>query len=397
MQNLVDREALREIITHRGGPSVSVYAPIQPAGGDTKQDPIRLKNLLNHAEEMLADEHVRAPEIRGLLAPAREKLEDRLFWSSGGLGVAMFLSAGEARIYKVPFGVDEDVVVNSRYYASPLMPLFVEDNRFYVLALSRDRAAFYQATPHDIREVALEHTPMSLREALPGEEWDDRVHSWHSSRRDPSGLYNRRGGVAPIAHGQGEADEFIKNETLRFFQVLDRGVFHALRNESAPLVAACVEYEFPLWERANTYRHLVTRWIEGNPDGAHPNELRDRAWEIVRPIFEHERWVQAERYREFQGTGRASDDLAEIAASAYYGRVDSLFVSTNGKQWGRFDPDTGKAEVHDEPRPMDEPLADLAAFHTFLHGGKVWALPPDRMLDGREAVAVYRYALTAVY
>jgi len=50
--------------------------PTHRAGTETRQDPIRLKNLLSRAREQLVDGGLRSTEADGILEPARLLLED---------------------------------------------------------------------------------------------------------------------------------------------------------------------------------------------------------------------------------------------------------------------------------------------------------------------------------
>src|SRR5690625_7977106 len=64
-----------------------------------------------------------------------------------------------------------------------------------------------------------------------------------------------------------------------------------------------------------------------------------------------------------------STDIAEIVAASAFSRIETLFVQRGVSIWGRFDPNTGNVEVHDEQQDGDEDLLDLAAVNTYLNGG----------------------------
>jgi hypothetical protein len=48
-------------------------------------------------------------------------------------------------------------------------------------------------------------------------------------------------------------------------------------------------------------------------------------------------------------------------------------------------------EEHQEERPGDDELLDLAATQTLLHGGAVYGVEPDEVPDGQLVAAVYRF------
>ena len=139
------------------------------------------------------------------------------------------------------------------------------------------------------------------------------------------------------------------------------------------------------------YPHLLEEGVAGNLDEMKPEELRDRAWEIVGPRFAGARREAASRYRQVAGTGLTSADAAEVVPAAYYGRVDPLFVAQGLQRWGYFDPRTATADVHGEPARGDGDLLDLAAVQTFLTGGTVYVSDPEEMPADGPVASVFRY------
>jgi ribosomal protein L35 len=116
--DVLTRDELRTLVSRSAGPSVSIYMPAHRAGRAIRQDPIRLKNLLEEAEERLVAGGLRAPEARGLLGPGRKLLDDGMFWQYQSDGLAIFLSAETFRFYRLPFDFEELVVVADRFHMS---------------------------------------------------------------------------------------------------------------------------------------------------------------------------------------------------------------------------------------------------------------------------------------
>jgi hypothetical protein len=95
------------------------------------------------------------------------------------------------------------------------------------------------------------------------------------------------------------------------------------------------------------------------------------------------------QYRQLAGTGRTSNDPAEVVRAAYGGQVAILFVARDREQPGTYDASRGEVEVHEEPRPGDEDLLNFAAIHTLLHAGTVFVVQPDDVPGGGLLAAVY--------
>jgi hypothetical protein len=241
---------------------------------------------------------------------------------------------------------------------------------FYVLALSQNRVRLFQGTPYTIHEVALKNVPRSLAEALRFHDTDEPL------------LFHTHSAVAgkgrwpAIFHGHGVGIDDFKDDLLRYFQQIDRGLHELFREERTPLVLAAVEYLWPLYRQASTYPHLLEQGIAGNPDRLSAGELQQRASAIVQPYVSEGQKKAAALYTRLAGTGRTSNDLKEIVRAAQEGQLEVLLVTLGKECWGTFDAADGTVTVHEQAEPGDEDLLNLAALHTWLHGGTVYGVGP---------------------
>jgi hypothetical protein len=189
--------------------------------------------------------------------------------------------------------------------------------------------------------------------------------------------------------GHGVSIDTKKADLLSYFRRIDRALHPLLREEKAPLVLAAVDYLQPLYRRASTYPQLLEVGVEGSPDRLSNRELHDRAWPLVKPLFEAARRRVAAQYRQLAGTERASADLETVVAAAYAGRVETLFVALGRPVWGVFDAAAGRTERHEEPSFGDVDLLDFAAAHTLAHGRTVYAVEPNEVPGGADVAAIF--------
>jgi hypothetical protein len=386
--DILTRGELRTLTRKTEGWCVSIYMPTHRVGAEIQQDPIRLKNLLAEVEEHLLTRGLRTPEAKELLEPAEKLLQNGLFWQRQSDGLALFLSSEAFRYYRLPFDFDELVVVTDRFHVKPLFPL-LSGGHFYVLALSQNEVRLLQGTRYSIREVDLGGMPESLAETLRYNDPEKRFQ-FHTSTRTPGGQGQR----PAIFHGHGVASaDDPKNYILRYFHRVDKGLRDLLRDEQAPLVLAGVDYLCPIYREANTYPHLVDEGIEGNPEALRAEELHEQGWAILQPLFLAAQKEAAAQYRQLAGASseQASNNLRTVVTAAYHGRVETLFVAVGLQQWGTFDPDTRLAQLHKEAKPDDKDLLDFAAVHTFLNGGTVYAVEPEKVPDEAPLAAMFRY------
>ena len=378
--NALTRETFQTLALDHGGPHLSLFLPTARRGPALAQGPTRLQNLLRQAEARLVQAGLRAPEARQFLARLDPLLSDYSFWQRQADGLAVFLSAREVDYYRVPLALTERVVLSDHFYLRPLLPLLVGAGRFYILALSQNQVRLLTADRDGAAEMELRHVPLSLAEAL-------RYDDLRQERQMHSVAAGGRG--SPVYHGQGVRSDVVKEELLRFFHEVDAGLQAHLFRAAAPLVLAGVAYLFPLYRQANTYPHLLVEGIEGNVEDLSAAELQRRAWPLVEPVFQQDRQAGLAQYHARIGTGQASNQVAEIVAAAYQGRVADLFIAGEAPVWGQVDPLTLEVRVG-APEPGED-LVERAAVQTVLNHGTVYVLPAAEMPGAAPLAAVFRY------
>ena len=235
-----------------------------------------------------------------------------------------------------------------------------------------------------MKGVGLHNVPRSLSDAL---KYDDREKQLQFHTRTPTAAVER----AAMFHGQGVGTDDAKDNILRFFHQVDDGLHKLVRKEQTPLILAGVEYLFPIYREANSYPYLIDQGITGNPEGLKAEELHEQALKIVEPYFLKTQEEAMAQYKQLAGSERASNSLNAIVQRAYDGRIEILIVAVGIRQWGFFDLKTRMVHLHPEAEPGDEDLLDFAAVHTFLNGGKVYAVKPEKMPDQSPVAAVFRY------
>lgn len=386
--SLLSIDDFKELVNQVQGICVSIYMPTYRAGAETQQNPIRFKNLIRQAELSLVDYDFSHADATTFLEPALQLDQDE-FWQHQGEGLGLFIAEGICRPFKLPFSVDELVVVGDRFHLKPLMPLLTGDGEFYILALSQQRIRFLQASRYSVREVEVEGLPESMDAAL---QYDETAKEGQFRISTSKGGTNNSFQHSGTFHGQGSPDQDdVTRDILQYFYVIDRCLHEILRDKQAPLILAGVEYLLPIYRQASTYGHLMEAGITENPELLKPEELHAQALSLVEPYLLQAEKEALDHYHELQGTGKTSSDVKEVIPAAYYGRIEQLFVAVGVQQWGSFDPQSSELEIHPDTQPGDEDLLNSAAIQTLLNGGEVYAVPPDEVPGSAPLAAVFRY------
>ncbi|MBS3817908.1 hypothetical protein KGY73_00155 [bacterium] len=379
----LSKDGLTQLMKKQQGLCVSIYMPTERAGRETRQNPIRFKNMMGETEKQLKKGGVKFQEIQNYLQPLQRLQDDNYFWLNQSDGLALFLSSQTYSYYRLPFRFNELVVVNYRFHIKPLLPLLSEE-KFYILALSQNDIKLFQGTRFTINEIELEGVPKNISEALGYDNLQKQLlfHPEASVGKDKQ--WNK-------FHGHGGGPEKEKDFILQFFRKVNEGVYERLKEETVPLVLAGVDYLLPLYREVNTYSNLLEEGIEKNTQNMKESELHAQAWKVVEPAFLKAQKEALEEYHQLVGTGHTSQHIEDIVPASYYGRVGILFVSRGAQIWGKYNPDKNEVIKEESSTPQNEDLLDFAALHTLLRGGRVYVVEPDKVPQGGSTAAIYRF------
>ncbi|HET9907744.1 MAG TPA: hypothetical protein VFQ23_13915 [Anaerolineales bacterium] len=385
MENLT-LDQLKNLAQQTASPSISIFLPTHRAGQDTQQDPIRFKNLLRDAEKQFLSSGMGPREVSALLQLAQALLDDSYFWMHQYEGLAVFMTSEDFHSYRLPFKVEELLIIAQSYYIQPVLPLFTNNGHYYILAISQDEVRLFEGTRHGVGQIDLpDGTPENLNEAL---RLDDpqkqlQMHTGSSQSATGHGMF----------HGQGAGDEEQKVRIERYLNLVDTGLKEIFREQKAPLVLAGVDYLLPIYRKVSEYANIMQEGITGSPEHLRPEELQEQAWPIVEAYFRQETVIAVEQYEQHAAMDKATDDVKEIVAAAFNGRVDKLILSVETQVWGTFNPTTREVILDSDGQGKQNSLAllDFAVMKTLQNGGTVYALSQEEMPTESPIAVVFRY------
>jgi hypothetical protein len=373
-------ENLKNLMEGGGEPAVSLFMPTHASVDYPEEDRIRFKNLMAKAENLLQSKNV---DPESMLESGWRLHEDIQFWRHQAHGLALFLAPDFMRFYRLPMDVPEMVSVNNRFHVKPLIPLCTRDARYYILALSQGDVRLLQYLRSTIQERKPD-VPSNIEEALSHDDPEKQIQ-FHTGAQGHGG--ERRA----MLHGQGALPDNEKRRIESYFRQVDAGVSKMLAGDAAPLILAGQEHLLPIYRKVNSYPRLLKEAIVCDPEQMTSGELQEEAQALVEPYFERETRAALDNFNRLNGTGMTAKGLEETLQAARHGRVESLFLPMDEHVWGRFDPESGKVEVHEQQTPDNEELLNLAAVKTLASSGEVFGLETSRMPVNEPVVAVLRY------
>ncbi|MEM8865389.1 MAG: hypothetical protein AAGF31_07540 [Planctomycetota bacterium] len=372
------------------GTCVSIYLPTHRMGKEIRQDPIRLKNRVSDAESKLDDKNADADGVRAALQELEPLTNldadgSREFWRHQEDGLAILVADGKTHVMKLAVDTPETTVVANRFHIRPLIKAASRDGEYGVVAVSRNGVRFLEGSKRGLSETEIEDLPESLQAVVGGDEQKGfNLHSFQDG--------GRANGEEAVPHGHVDKDEF---EALkRYFGEIAEAVHEAMRDDPRPVIFAGVDELFPYFKDAceETSLDLVDGHVAGNPDGAHPDELHEKAWPLVEKRLGEKSQALIAQFEEQQHTDLVCTDLEAIVKAAKNGRVDTLLVTEECRPLGSYDPTQQRVQLDEAEREEGIDLADLAAAATLANSVKVHVVAPEHLkfADG-EIAALLRY------
>lgn len=386
---ILSKEAFAELANYQSDPCVSIFMPTHRTSEvvqNEKQDPIILKTQLQEAEKQLREQGMGKGEAAEFLQPGYDLLQHELFWNNQLEGLAIFIAKGFFKTLTLPLPIKEELVINSSFYISPLMPALTNDEQFYVLVFSKHISRFYLGNAYGMQELNTVVLPQGIDDVINFQE------------KEGNQLF-REGGPAPepvptdtYPHNSSHyANE--KDYMANYLRAIDQGLWkQVLANDNKPLLLAAVESEVGAYRHISHYKHLSEEAIFGNYEREDKMALWEKAREKLAPYFKAAHQAALENYYNHIATPLTSSMPETVIPASYYSRVADLFVQKDAPQiWGTFNEADNVLVIHEQQQDGDESLLDKAVSKTVLNGGTVHVLEAEQMPKESIVAAFMRY------
>lgn len=230
------------------GTTASVEANIQ-------KDYIGFKNKLQQLTSLLREKNTEQTHIERLLKPGYDLLRNEDLWSKMPQGLAVFVAEGLFKYIKLPLAPKDELLVNSTFYLTPLIPVMTSKDYFYVLVLSKKQAKIYRADAFGMHYIPVAGMPNGVDDVVHFEKKDDQKFF----RTDTAGA----GGGANFGIGAGKPDG--KANLAMYFDEVDETLWkELLHKENVPLLLSGVEYLIPIYKQVAQYKPIWEDAITGS-------------------------------------------------------------------------------------------------------------------------------------
>ncbi|HET9032823.1 MAG TPA: hypothetical protein VFN25_07955 [Dokdonella sp.] len=371
------------ILDERTGPCLSLYQPTHRALPERNQDPIRFRNLVKTLAESLKQKYPKR-EVEPLLAPFHALADNQEFWNHSFDGLAVLGTPDSMRVYKVQRSLPEFAVVADSFHTKPLMRIMQSADRYQILAIDRNEARLFEGNRDQVDEIPLASgVPRNVDAAVSIDAERERATRTHG-RVEP-GVMGRHG-------GSDVKSDAIDADTERFFRAVDRAVtdLHT-RPTGLPLLLAALPEHHHLFRKVSNNPNLLAASIDVNPKDLTMEQLRDRAWSLVQPMYLERLAGLVEAFGAASAKQQGTSDLSDAARAAAQGRVATLLLQAGHRIPGKIDATTGALSSGELSDPETDDMLDDLGELVLRKGGEVVIVPAERMPSKSGLAATYRF------
>jgi hypothetical protein len=378
--------SVKELMEFNKKPCVSIFLPAAEKGAGTLQPPIRLKNLLARAWDDLIGKY---PESQRAMAEVFKQadalVDNKVLWQHQKQGFALFMGPDWLRHYSFGISLKDRWTVGGNFNIKPVLPLFTDKSRCYLLALSQKTVRFFEVVGQQMTELELPDVMQSIEEL---QKYDIREKQLQVYAMPPVGA---RGGGVAHGHATDYDGKEMKKRVSDFVKIVVGGLERYLQTDRTPVLLCGEPFMQHLVSDCHPSFNLMTENISANPTRMEPEQILSRAGEIMdrQTAMQNKRVI--DRLAALMDTGWTIQEIDQILPRAEEGRVESLFINPDLPIWGFWNREGGLIQVHEEPAPDDQDLTDIAVVQTLMHGGEVYAVPPGAIKGGAPMAAILRY------
>jgi hypothetical protein len=354
---MINRQDISQLQSFTKIPALSILLPTHRTSPDNKQDPIRVKNLVNEATERLKTEFS-SRELEPLLQHL-ETLTSTIDYPHTLDGLALYVSHDFAKLYYLPFTVPARIVIDKTFATRDLVYGLHRAQRYWVLLLSQSASRLLAGTGETLEEVQESGFPMQM---------------------------TGPGATGPIPD---QADSsYLDDRHRRFFQQVDSAFTAYTKDDPLPLIVGGVDRQISYFQEVSKAPSSIAGTISGNFDRATIHELTPQVWPIIQNVRQQEQANALQELENAIGAQKVVSTIEQVWQFAQEGRGKLLLVEKN-YHIPAIITDEGKLQLVEQPggtEIMDDAVDEIIEL-VLAKGGNV-AIVEDGALSAHQNIAL---------
>ena len=307
----------------KGYPALTITLPTHRTSPENRQDPIRVKNLVEQATARLHEEFSKR-EIAPLL--------DRLDTLVAGIdynhtldGLGLFVNQDFALAAQLPFTLNERVNIGETFHTRDLVFAMNRSPRYWTLVLSEKPTRLFACTHDALVEINEGGFPIA---------------------------HDGPGGEQPLPGGFGIKKSAYRDENHRqFFRQIDSALKPLLANDPLPMAVVGVDRFLAFFTEVSDHKDAIVATLQGSHDKTSPHELSQLVWPLVKDALDEQLQKVLAELDKAIGENKSASSIREVWRLAKEGRGQLLLVEEDFHFSARVD-ETGMKLI-----PADDPTA----------------------------------------
>jgi hypothetical protein len=364
------RDQIEQLLAVSSPWCVTIYAPSTAIGAQVGASRLEFKNLVTQARAQLNQAGAPSAQVQAVTDELDDIVDDDDFWREQSRSVAVFATPEMCVSYRLPNRLPSEVEVGDRLYVKPLLRSVSFPHAGYVLALAAGSVRLIEFTSDGpSQRVDVPDLPESAASAAGKSSLSDR---------------------APIRRIQGSEGQKVR--LLQYARKIDQALRPLLIGLGVPLILAATEPIGSVYRQVNSYPHLLTTGLPGNPEQVPDETLVAAARTITDDHYR--RQIDALNTRIVNGahSGHSSTDLSVLAYAATQGLLETLLVDFEQRVPGQIGED-GRLELADRDDHRSYGVVDEIARRVLSTGGTVLAVRGEDIADGQPAAGILRHPI----
>lgn len=355
------RDQLQQLAQAQQGPCVTISFATHRTHPDNLADAIQLKNLVKEAEERLLKEYDKRAIAQ--LLENLQSIEKEINHEYNTEGLYIFASNEVKEIIKTSWPPESDSVeLDNRFSLRNLIKSYNRSETYYILYLSQSGVQLYEAL--NDRVIA------EIKEGgFPFKE-NTHYHTDSLKNSDPKS---------------------VDNKLKEYFNRIDKGVVHVLRDSGLHCIVASTKYNYDLLLSVADVPQIYSGHIPVDYNNNDLHHLASAAWEVIAAIQKQRRADAIGDVLAAISAGKVVTDIQEIWRAAHEGRGDTLLVRNElSIPAGIFKTNIEVNEDRTTPGVTDDIVSDIA-WQVLSKNGKVYFTDQPQLEQLGEIALKVRY------
>ncbi|HHS50835.1 MAG TPA: hypothetical protein ENN07_06940 [candidate division Zixibacteria bacterium] len=282
----------------KGYPCVTITLPTHRSFPENKQDPVRVKNLVQEAGTRLLGEFSKR-EAQTVLQRL-EALAEGIDYKHLQDGLVLCVSEDFSSAFKLPVTIPERVIIDEDFFTRDLVFALNRSPRYWVLVLSEQPTRLFEACRDDLSEIKDGGFPI---------------------------VHEGPGGERPLPGGRGvNIGAYRDDQHRNFFRQVDEALAPFLKFDPLPLVVVGVDRYIAFYKEISAHKDAIMTTLTGSHDKTPAHEIGELVWPLVKANFAEERRQMLEELDNAIGERKYVSTIGEIWRAAHEGRGRILLV-----------------------------------------------------------------------